>query len=160
MSNKSPIFPIEEPQHFIDNYGFNSQIDYFQILKEARKHKKPIETSKKIKKQSHRKKWWKNALFFFKRNNNENTNTGDLNSGTFSRRRAVSGGSIYGPLYITESSIGSNSPCRKNRRPAAGSLTPSKKGDSEIPYINLKEFNGDRQHRISTTSAAPIYLVT
>ena len=30
MSNKSPIFPMPEPQHFSD-YGFDPQIDYFQV---------------------------------------------------------------------------------------------------------------------------------
>ena len=31
MSNKSPIFPMPEPHHFSD-YGFDPQIDYFQVL--------------------------------------------------------------------------------------------------------------------------------
>lgn len=31
MSNKSPIFPMPDPQHFSD-YGFDPQIDYFQVL--------------------------------------------------------------------------------------------------------------------------------
>lgn len=30
MANKSPIFPIVEPQHFSD-YGFDPQIHYFQV---------------------------------------------------------------------------------------------------------------------------------
>ncbi|KAK7836409.1 hypothetical protein CFP56_022561 [Quercus suber] len=45
MSNKSPIFPMPEPQHFSD-YGFDPQIDYFQVLEEARKHKR--ETTRSI----------------------------------------------------------------------------------------------------------------
>ncbi|KAJ0106360.1 hypothetical protein Patl1_18998 [Pistacia atlantica] len=56
MSNKSPIFPMPEPQHFND-YGFDPQIDYFQcsvldsfvenkVLEEARKQKK--ESSRSI----------------------------------------------------------------------------------------------------------------
>lgn len=86
MSIKSPIFSISQPQHFSD-YGFDSQIDYFQVLEEARRHKrettrsntaidtlhfklqKPIsrdESSKKIKKNNKRLRWWKNALHFFK----------------------------------------------------------------------------------------------
>uniref|UniRef100_A0A3Q7GKI0 Uncharacterized protein n=1 Tax=Solanum lycopersicum TaxID=4081 RepID=A0A3Q7GKI0_SOLLC len=41
MSNKSPIFSIAESQHFNDDdYGFDAQIDYFQILKEPMKNKK------------------------------------------------------------------------------------------------------------------------
>lgn len=31
MSSKSPVFPISEPQHFSD-YGFDGEIDYFQVL--------------------------------------------------------------------------------------------------------------------------------
>ncbi|KAA3456219.1 hypothetical protein EPI10_019157 [Gossypium australe] len=88
MSNKSPIFPIHEPQHFSD-YGFDPQIDYFQVLEEAKKHRKetprsidslhfklqkPISkdeqfTKKTQHKLGYKKKkryWWKNALFFFK----------------------------------------------------------------------------------------------
>jgi hypothetical protein len=30
MSNKTPIFPISDPQHFSD-YGFDPQINYFQV---------------------------------------------------------------------------------------------------------------------------------
>lgn len=33
MSNKAPIFPMPEPQHFSD-YGFDPQIDYFQVSKD------------------------------------------------------------------------------------------------------------------------------
>ncbi|KAJ8573894.1 hypothetical protein K7X08_010405 [Anisodus acutangulus] len=190
MSNKSPIFPIVDPQHFSD-YGFDPQIDYFQILEEARKHKiretarssidtvhfklqKPIskdESSKKIKKNSSRKRWWKNALVFFKRipksKNDKISGTGDLDAGEVHHRRPTFRGSISGPVYITESRSGSNTPYRTTSRPTsgllAGTLTPSRKGDVEIPYTNLREFNMDQQqqHRISTsTSAMPIYLVT
>ncbi|XP_060215450.1 uncharacterized protein LOC132642210 isoform X1 [Lycium barbarum] len=153
MSSKSPIFSIAEPQHFSDHYVFHPQIDYFQqILVETRKQKiKEVarysidtlhfelqkliskdESSKKIKKHSHKKKWWKNALLFFKRNKTTHLNP--------------KGGSIYGPVYITES--------------RTGSLIQSKKGDLEIPYINLKKYNMDCQHGIKTTLATPIYLVT
>ncbi|KAK4338875.1 hypothetical protein RND71_040337 [Anisodus tanguticus] len=191
MSKKSPIFPIVDPQHFSD-YGFDPQIDYFQILEEARKHKiretarssidtvyfklqKPIskdESSKKIKKNSSRKKWWKNALHFFKRiprstksNNDKISGAGDRDAGEVHHRRPTLGGSISGTVYITESRSGSNTSSRTTSRPTsgplAGTLTPNRKGDEEIPYINLKEFNMDQQqHRISTSSPMPIYLVT
>ncbi|MCE2054884.1 hypothetical protein HAX54_038766 [Datura stramonium] len=181
-NNKSPFFPIVEPQHFSD-YGFDPQIDYFQILEEARKQRiretarssidtvhfklqKPVskdDSSKKIKKNSSRKKWWRNALLFFKRiprSTDKIAGDGDLD-----HRRPTFQGSISGPLYITESRSGSNTPYRTTSRPSfgplAGTLTPSRKGDLEIPYINLREFNVDQQqHRISTSSAMPIYLVT
>nr|XP_009775926.1 PREDICTED: uncharacterized protein LOC104225760 [Nicotiana sylvestris]XP_016485627.1 PREDICTED: uncharacterized protein LOC107806028 [Nicotiana tabacum] len=142
MSNKSSIFPVVVPQYFTGN-GFDPRIDYFQI-----------------KKNIHRKRWWRNALFIFKWNKRKPLNE-STNYGNFHRRNVVLSGSISGPVYITESRTGSNTPRRKTRRPfsgsLAGSLIPSKKGDLEIPYVNLKEFNTDRQQ---TTSANPIYLVT
>ncbi|XP_055815213.1 uncharacterized protein LOC129884981 [Solanum dulcamara] len=187
MSNKSPIFPIVEPQHFSD-YGFDPQIHYFQILEEARKHRiretarssidtlhfklqKPIskdESSKKIKKNSSRKRWWRNALLFFKRtkSNSDKISGADGyldDDGEVHHRRPNLRGSISGPVYITESRSGSSTPYRTTSRPSsgplAGTLTPHRKGDLEIPYINLREFNMDH-HRISTASAMPIYLVT
>lgn len=190
MSNKSPFFPIVEPQHFSD-YGFDPQIDYFQILEEARKHRiresarssidtvhfklqKPIskdESSKKIKKNSSRKRWWRNALLFFKRIPRTKSNTdkisgdGDLDDGKVHHLRPTFRGLISGPVYITESRSGSNTPYRTTSRPSSGllsgTLTPSRKGDLEIPYISLREFNMDeQQHKISPSSAMPIYLVT
>ncbi|KAG5632913.1 hypothetical protein H5410_004630 [Solanum commersonii] len=184
MANKSPIFPIVEPQHFSD-YGFDPQIHYFQILEEARKHRiretarssidtlhfklqKPIskdESSKKIKKNSSRKRWWKNALLFFKKTKSNNDKISGAD-GEVHHRRPTFRGSISGPVYITESRSGSNTPYRTTSRPSsgplAGTLTPNRKGDLEIPYINLREFNMDQQqqHKISTSSPMPIYLVT
>ncbi|KAM3338226.1 hypothetical protein P3S68_031443 [Capsicum galapagoense] len=191
MSNKSPIFPIVEPQHFSD-YGFDPQIDYFQILEEARKHRiresarssidtvhfklqKPIskdECSKKIKKNSSRKRWWRNALLFFKRiprSKSKSDKISDecdlLDNGEVHHRKPTLQGSISGRVYITESRSGSNTPYRTISRPSssplAGTLSPNRKGDLDIPYINLREFNMDQQqHKISNASAMPIYLVT
>ncbi|ESQ32375.1 hypothetical protein EUTSA_v10004959mg [Eutrema salsugineum] len=86
MSNNSPVFPFPQSQHFSD-YGFDPQIDYFQVLEEARKHKKenssidsiqfklqkPISKDDLIRRttlhaKNKKKKrwfWWKNALLFF-----------------------------------------------------------------------------------------------
>ncbi|RZC94042.1 hypothetical protein C5167_016737 [Papaver somniferum] len=90
MTNKSPIFPIPQHPHHFSDYGFDPQMDYLQVLEEAKKHKKekflpssstttsrsveslhfklqkPIskEESKKKKQKS---KWWKNALLFCKK---------------------------------------------------------------------------------------------
>ncbi|KAI3469354.1 hypothetical protein Pfo_026017 [Paulownia fortunei] len=167
MSNKSPIFPIPQPQHFTD-YGFEPQIDYFQVLEEARKHKKesasrstdlhfklqkPIskdDSSKKIKK--NKKRWWRNALLFFKfpKWAPPGGAPGDLGG----RHHRI--GSISGPVYITESRSGSSTPYRTASRPGSG---PLMKGEVEIPYISLRELNMDENHRISAT-ATPIYLVT
>ncbi|KAL0376423.1 UNVERIFIED_CONTAM: hypothetical protein Scaly_0759900 [Sesamum calycinum] len=168
MSNKSPIFPLPQPQHFTD-YGFEpAQIDYFQVLEEARKHKresasrsidllhfklqKPIskdDSSKKIKK--NKKRWWRNALLFFKFPKwapPGGSATRDLGGGA--RHRI---GSISGPVYITESRSGSSTPYSR-----AGS-GPLMKGEMEIPYISLRELNMEENRRISGT-ATPIYLVT
>ncbi|XWS08571.1 hypothetical protein CRYUN_Cryun40dG0013700 [Craigia yunnanensis] len=188
MSNKSPIFPMPEPQHFSD-YGFDPQIDYFQVLEEARKHKKetsrsdslhfklkkPIskdEHSKKNHKAKKNKRWWKNALLFFKwkkwtpHGNNHRDTLGldiDLEPDVHRARARVFWASISGPFYITESRSGSSTPYRSTSRPSsgplAGTLTPTRKGDVEIPYLSLKELNMEQHHRVST-SAMPIYLVT
>ncbi|KAL9314859.1 hypothetical protein ACSQ67_020311 [Phaseolus vulgaris] len=80
MTNKSPVFPISDPQHFSD-YGFDPQINYFQVLEEAMKHKretarsidsihfklqKPIskDESRTKAQRPRKKRWWRNALLF------------------------------------------------------------------------------------------------
>ncbi|KAI3713622.1 hypothetical protein L1987_72205 [Smallanthus sonchifolius] len=164
MTIKSPIFTIQEPQHFSD-YGFDPQIDYFQVLEEARMHKressssrsaidilhfklqKPIskdDNSKKIKK--NRKRWWKNALHFFKR---KRTSSSDC----------VGVRALSGPLYLAESRSGSSTPYHRSStsRPSSGPL--ARKGDLDIPYISLTELNMEQTQRISA-SPVPIYLVT
>nr|DAD42641.1 TPA_asm: hypothetical protein HUJ06_000871 [Nelumbo nucifera] len=97
MLNKSPIFPMPDPQHF-SNYGFNPQIDYFQkILEEARKHKrdsfrfvdalhfklqKPI-----LKEDSKKRKWWRNALLFWKWKWTDDARPNDSQDGVYHRNR-------------------------------------------------------------------------
>ncbi|XP_058203188.1 uncharacterized protein LOC131317657 [Rhododendron vialii] len=175
MSTKSPIFPMPEPHHFSD-YGFDPQIDYFQVLEEARKHKretasrsidalhfrlqKPIsrdESHKRIKKT--KKRWWRNALLFFRRK--WVPCDADRDDGYGVHRCRGLRGSISGPVYVTESRSGSSTPYLTTSRPSsgplAGTLTPARKGEVEIPYISLRELNMDSSHRISTV---PIYLVT
>ncbi|KZV27826.1 hypothetical protein F511_38408 [Dorcoceras hygrometricum] len=168
MSNKSPIFPICEPRHFSD-YGFDPQIDYFQVLEEGRKHKrepasrshnidlhfklkKPIskdESFKKIKR-SAKKRWWRDALLFFKFDKwaADPPESASRSDGATARIMSISG-----PVYITESTMsGRSSPYR--------TATLASSGEVEIPYVSLREINMDRQHRISTTAGMPIYLVT
>ncbi|XVF62559.1 hypothetical protein PTKIN_Ptkin09bG0017900 [Pterospermum kingtungense] len=197
MSNKSPIFPMPEPQHFSD-YGFDPQIDYFQVLEEARKHKKeasrsidslhfklqkPISKDEFSKKSHHihkaakkKKRWWKNALLFFKwkkwtlPHGHSHRDTLDLDldlEPDIHRARARAfRASISGPVYITESRSGSNTPyyrtttSRPSSGPLAGTLTPTRKGDVEIPYLSLRELNMEHQYQRVSTSAMPIYLVT
>ncbi|XAR48688.1 hypothetical protein NMG60_11031586 [Bertholletia excelsa] len=173
MSGKLPVFPIPEPQHFND-YGFDPQIDYFQVLEEARRHKressrsidalhfklqKPIsKDDSRRSKNGKKKRWWRNALLFLRRKWAE-YNDGDGDRGIASTR-GVFRGSISGPVYVTESRSGH---CRTTSRPSsgplAGSLTPARRGEVEIPYISLRDFNVETQHGISAP-AMPIYLVT
>ncbi|XP_004298142.1 PREDICTED: uncharacterized protein LOC101297056 [Fragaria vesca subsp. vesca] len=183
MSNKSPIFPMPEPQHFSD-YGFDPQMDYFQVLEEARRHKrdgprsidsihfklqKPISKDDHYsKKQPHNKKkrWWKSALLFFKwgwTHHHRHTRPGGREDVHQARAKAFRG-SISGPVYITESRSGSSTPYRTASRPSsgplAGTMSPVSKGEMEIPYLSLRELNMEQQQRVSTSSAMPIYLVT
>ncbi|XVE82173.1 hypothetical protein DITRI_Ditri15bG0125600 [Diplodiscus trichospermus] len=191
MSNKSPIFPMPEPQHFSD-YGFDPQIDYFQVLEEARKHKKetsrsidalhfklqkPISKDEQYSKKSHKakkkKRWWKNALLFFKwkkwtpsgSNHSDTLDLDlDLEPDVHRARARAFRASISGPVYITESRSGSATPYRTMSRPSsgplAGTLTPTRKEDLEIPYLSLRELNMEQHHHRVSTSAMPIYLVT
>ncbi|KAM7485054.1 hypothetical protein LguiA_001063 [Lonicera macranthoides] len=186
MTNKTtPIFPMPQPHHFTD-YGFDPQVDYFQVLEEARKHKretssrsidalhfklqKPIskDDSKKNRKNRKQKRWWnKNPLLslsFFKCNraSHSDNNTRPPSSKSHTTVHPIR--PMSGPLYFTDSrSSSSTTPYRTTSRPSsgpiAGTLAPSSKGDLDIPYVSLREFNVDQQHR-SSTSALPIYMVT
>ncbi|EYU43975.1 hypothetical protein MIMGU_mgv1a015253mg [Erythranthe guttata] len=163
MSNKPPIFPILPPQHFTD-YGFEPQIDYFQVMEEARKHKresrsidlhfklqKPISKDKK----NTKKRWWRNSLLdFFKLPKWAEPPSSAAATGAARRHHHHHRiGSISSPVYITESRSGSSSPYRNAGRVPGGGAA------AEIPYMSLRELNMDDNHRISTT-ATPIYLVT
>ncbi|XP_010486214.1 PREDICTED: uncharacterized protein LOC104764391 [Camelina sativa] len=184
MSNISPIFPIPDSQHFSD-YGFDPQLHYFQVMEEARKHKretsakssinglqfkiqKPISKDDPTRSTMHinkRKKrcWWKKALPFFKwRKSPISTLNEDRSSSSRARNFRSVTGSMSGPIYATESLSGSSTPYRTttttNRHssgPIAGTLTPAR----AIPYMNLRELNMEQPQRISICSS-PIYLVT
>ncbi|KAH7513393.1 uncharacterized protein LOC107433124 [Ziziphus jujuba] len=179
MSTKSPIFPMSQPQHFSD-YGFDPQIDYFQVLEEARKHRRDTTRSidsihfklqkpicKDDLKKTHKakkKRWWRNALLFFKWKWTHHNHHGHDDREDVHHARARSfRASISGPVYITESRSGSSTPYRTTSLPSsgplAGTLTPTSKGEVDIPYLSLRELNMEQQHRISA-SAMPIYLVT
>ncbi|KAF5207090.1 hypothetical protein FRX31_003325 [Thalictrum thalictroides] len=181
MANKSPVFPIpQHPQHFSD-YGFDPQIDYLQVLEEAKKHKKdfsrsidnlhfklqkPISKEESKKNKNRKKKWWKNALLFWKKKVNHN-NCCDEEADDYIKRSKEYRG-LSGPVYITESRSGSSTPCRVSSRPTsgplAGTLTPMRKGDFDVPYVSLRELNmeqyAEEQNYRFSTSAMPIYLVT
>ncbi|ESQ49350.1 hypothetical protein EUTSA_v10021591mg [Eutrema salsugineum] len=188
MSNNSPIFPIPDSQHFSD-YGFDPQIDYFQVMEEARKHKrsetsakssinglhfklqKPISKDDPTRSTMHNKRkkrwWWKKAFPFFKWRKWP-ISTVCLNEDRRSRNyRAVTGSmSMSGPIYATESRSGSSTPyrmttlSRSSSGPIAGTLTPARKGDVAIPYLSLRELTMEPQQQRISTSSSPIYLVT
>ncbi|KAG4956668.1 hypothetical protein GLYMA_15G150400v4 [Glycine max] len=184
MSNKSPVFPIPDPQHFSD-YGFDPQINYFQVLEEAMKHKretarsidsiqfklqKPISKDESRSK-AHRpkKRWWRSALLFFRwrwaHHPLDNTNNDHHDDVHQARARAFRA-SISGPVYWTETRSGSTTPYRSTSRPSSGSLagtlTPPAMDDVNTPYLSLRELNMEQEHlqRRMSTSAMPIYLVS
>ncbi|XP_062175768.1 uncharacterized protein LOC133880797 [Alnus glutinosa] len=183
MSNKSPIFPMPEPQHFSD-YGFDPQIDYFQVLEEARKQKregtrsidsihfklqKPIskDESKKTHKGKKKKRWWRSALLFFKWKWVPHHGHGsDVHEDVHLARARAFRASVSGPVYFTESRSGSTTPYRSTSRPSsgplAGTLNPLSKDEVDMPYLSLRELNTEqqRQQQRISTSAMPLYLVT
>ncbi|KAL1190978.1 hypothetical protein V5N11_021818 [Cardamine amara subsp. amara] len=169
--NKSPIFPMLQSQHFND-YGFDPEIHYFQVLEEAKKHKSSIDTFQfklqkpiskddlirtTLKKKTKKKRWFrlKNALFFFKWRKWSNYGTGngelefdDQSDVHIARARNFRAGSMSGPVYVTESWSGSSTPYRRTTSPG-------------IQYMSLRELNMERQQRITTSSmSGPVYLVT
>ncbi|GAA0173918.1 hypothetical protein LIER_41622 [Lithospermum erythrorhizon] len=182
MSSKVPIFTINQPQHLGD-YGFDPQIDYFWALEEARKPKgrtsRSIDTilhyklpkqfsrddsSKKIKK--NKKRWWKNAMHFIKGKCAPLLDDKHCNNYTHCSLGHL-GGSISPPIYMIESRAWSTTPYGTTRRPSvaplAGTITASRKGDVEVPYISLREINKDQHcnyQRMSNKSVVPIYFVT
>ncbi|GMH18771.1 hypothetical protein Nepgr_020612 [Nepenthes gracilis] len=181
MSSKSPVFPMSEHQHFSD-YGFDPQIDYFQVLEEARTHGKQATRSmetfrfklqKPTSKDDHSKKrrrWWKEAYLFVKskwshhyRHRRNASEHRDQYHSTTAKSGQTFTGSISGPIYITDSFSGCSSPFGTTNRPTsgplAGSMTPTRKGDAEMPYFSLRNPNMDQPHRIPA-SPLPIYVVT
>nr|XP_010921611.1 uncharacterized protein LOC105045143 [Elaeis guineensis] len=167
---------MPEPQHYSD-YGFDPQIDYFQVLEEARRHSKRSEarsldalhfklqkpiSKDDAKSRKKRRWWWKSALFFWKRAKAGGDD--DVGSGC---RRPKSYASPYravsGPVYATESG-GSSTPCRTSR-PSSGPLAAAEVGGVGLPYLSLRDLNLVDGHRFSASAAAaptpmPIYLVT
>ncbi|KAJ7955137.1 Collagen alpha-1(III) chain like [Quillaja saponaria] len=180
MSNKSPIFPMPDPQHFSD-YGFDPQIGYLQVLEEAMKHKretsrpldsihfrlqKPIykDDSKKPDK-AKRKRWWKNALLFFKWRRTDYTHRDNDDDDVHQAMARAYRASVSGPVYMTESTSGCSTPYRTTSRPSSGplsgTLTPLRKGEVDIPYLSLSELTMEKQQQQRmSTSAMPVYLVT
>ncbi|XP_020228209.1 uncharacterized protein LOC109809344 [Cajanus cajan] len=178
MSTKSPVFPISDPQHFSD-YGFDPQINYFQVLEEAMKHKrdtarsidsihfklqKPISKDESRAKahKAKKKRWWRTALLFFKCRWAHPRHPDDVHQ---ARARAFRA-SVSGPVYWTETRSGSSTPYRTTTRPSSGPLAGTlTKDDVDTPYLSLRELNMEQQQqqqqqRRMSTSAMPIYLVT
>ncbi|KAG1371285.1 hypothetical protein COCNU_16G003790 [Cocos nucifera] len=169
---------MPEPQHYSD-YGFDPQIDYFQALDEARRHRKRSEArsldalhfklQKPISKddskaRKKRRWWWKSALRFWKR---AKAGGDEHAAGSAYRPKVYSTCPSYpyragsGPLYATESA-GSSTHCRTSR-PSSGPLAAAEVGAAPIPYLCLRDLNLVDGPRISASAAPapmPIYLVT
>ncbi|VVA96751.1 unnamed protein product [Arabis nemorensis] len=138
MSNISPIFPIPESHHFTDyGFDFDPQINYFQVMEEARKHKretsakssingihfklqKPISKDDPTRTTLHSKRkkqrWWKKAFPSFLKWRKWPISTVGLNEDRRAKNfRAVTGSmsmSMSGPVYATESRSGLSTPYR------------------------------------------------
>ncbi|KAG2305486.1 hypothetical protein Bca4012_059618 [Brassica carinata] len=172
-SNTSPIF---------SDYGFDPQIDYFQVLEEARKHKKetmssidsihqfklqkPISKDDMIrnalnKRNKKHRRFWRDALLFFnwrkwrRRDGGEGDIELDDRDVHVARARNFRAGSMSGPVYVTDSLTGSSTPYRTIRPPSLTTVTPV------VPYLSLRELSMERQQRIGASSmSGPLYLVT
>ncbi|KAK1318312.1 hypothetical protein QJS10_CPB04g00933 [Acorus calamus] len=152
---------IPEPQHFSD-YGFDSQFDCFQIIEEAKKHKresKPIDSlhlklQKPISKDSERAKkrksswlWWKNPLFFLKWRRTDHSSKSVVDHHRRRQERPVSG-----PVYYV-----AEAPARWSFGRCGRSGPLERVGGFEVPYVSLREVNVDRPTAVAST---PIYFVT
>ncbi|MED6130311.1 hypothetical protein PIB30_000209 [Stylosanthes scabra] len=169
MTTKSPVFPMPDAQHFSD-YGFDPQLNYFQVLEEAMKHKRHTERSTidsirfklhkpnipnhlpSISATKNKKPWWKN-LFKWKwtHRHHHHHNQGPC------RAHQPSRASISGPVYFTHTRSG---PTTSPYRPSSGPLTAASKGVSHVgvAYPSVREINMEQQRM--STSALPLYLVT
>jgi hypothetical protein len=136
------------------------------------KLRKPISNEESASRKVHKankkkKKWWRNAMLFFKwkciHSNHKDYYLDHEEYVHEARARAFSA-SISGSVYLVDSLSGSSTPSRSTSRPSsgplAGTLTPARKGDMQIPYLSLRELNMEQQQQRSSTSAKPIYLVT
>ncbi|KAJ8467566.1 hypothetical protein OPV22_030118 [Ensete ventricosum] len=157
--NRSPIFRMTPEANHCSGYGIDPQLDYFQVLEEARRHskrgdqrpldylhfklRKPI-SKDDVKSKNHRRGWWKSALAFWRRR---------AARGPYAHRAAVSG-----PLYTTESGgVG-----RRTCRPISGRLTATEFGAEAagLAYLSLRELNQVDSRPTALSPAAPIYSVT
>ncbi|KAL5996236.1 hypothetical protein ACLOJK_026310 [Asimina triloba] len=154
-SRRSPALPLPQQHHFSD-YGFDTQIDYFQILDEPLylKLQKPMEEPKKKKKR----RWWRNAISFWKgkTSKEEEEKQQQQQQDHLLGRRAFSG-----PIYETGS--GSSTPSRSGRVSSARLselVSPSGRRDLDTPYVNLRDIDPNSKLRSASASSSPIYLVT
>ncbi|KAI3929628.1 hypothetical protein MKX01_025796 [Papaver californicum] len=148
MTNKTPIFPIPQHPHHFSDYGFDPQIYYLHVLEEAKKHKKekflpsttattsrsieslhfklqkPISKEESSKKKKQKSKWCKNALLFCKKKwVYQNDQVVDHHFGENNYIKNINyKGTISGPVYITETRIGSSTLCRSTLGPLSDPL--------------------------------------
>ncbi|CAL9108458.1 unnamed protein product [Musa textilis] len=170
--NRSPIFRMTPEANHYSDYGFDPQIDYFQVLEEARRNskrgdqrpldclhcklQKPI-SKDDVKSKNHRRGWWKSALGFWRRPRPK------VRSDSYKQRRAARRpythrAAVSGPLYTTES-VGVG---RRTCRPISGRLTAAEFGAEAagLAYLRLWELNLVDDRPTALSPAAPIYIVT
>ncbi|CAH8298936.1 unnamed protein product [Eruca vesicaria subsp. sativa] len=179
-NNTSPVSPMPLSQHFSD-YGFDPQIDYFQVLEEARKHKKetssidsthqfklqkPISKDDLIRTALHNNKkkqrWFlKNALLIFNwrkwpRRSSRYPGEGDIEMELdvhMARARNFRASSL-GPGSISGPVYVTESwsgTSTPYRTMRPSSLTTS---PAAIPYMSLRELNMERKQRSNASSSS------
>ncbi|WOL10311.1 hypothetical protein Cni_G19066 [Canna indica] len=169
--NKSPVFPVTPESNHYSDYGFDPQIDYFQVLEEARRNSKRVDprpldslhcklqkpiSKDDTKSKKRRRGWWKSALLFWRRPK-------VMSDADVQRRGSAHRSAVSGPIYSTESCGGG----RRTSRPCSGPLTVAEVGvqAAGMSYLSLRDFSaGAEGHPVSPYAAVPpavpIYLVT
>ncbi|KAI3989580.1 hypothetical protein MKX01_036189 [Papaver californicum] len=116
MTSKTPIFPIPQHPHHFSDYGFDPQMDYLQVLEEAKKHRKEkflpsttTTTSRSIESLHFKQQ---KPISKEEETEDENNYIKNINyRGTISRL-----------VYITGSRSGSSIPCRSTSGPLSDPL--------------------------------------
>ncbi|KAJ8511578.1 hypothetical protein OPV22_002012 [Ensete ventricosum] len=174
--NKSPVFPMTPEANHYSDYGFDPQMDYFQVLEEARRHskrsdprpldslhcklQKPISKDDANKSKKRRRGWWKSAFLFWRRPK-VSSEAGEQRRSQ-QRPHNAHRSAVSGPIYATESCCGG----RRTSRPSSGPLTAAEVGADAagLAYLSLRDLSFVDGRRASTHAAVPpampIYLVT
>ncbi|CAM8940575.1 unnamed protein product [Rhodiola kirilowii] len=159
-----------EPHHFSE-YGFDPQLDQFQMLEEARNQQRETlsrfidDISNDKKKKKMKRRWWWNKAFttFLKWTTKPHLKRDEDRDVHMARARAFRS-NFSGPLYMADSSRPTPPHHRSQPDMFGGLLSPGGGGTGSgcsSPYLSLRELNMERQNlQRMSASASPIYLVT